>query len=250
MVEYKLKNQNNEISIQLSLSPSASPVFLKLLNIRINICFTCKVKLNSIYRSTEKFLKFIKQISREMARKSQDLVRKKNFSSSSVPESSLDNSMTTKQFDGNDDDHLPLSKWIKNQNVSNASQTGQEENQSTTQSDENHQIRKLNTKLSYEMMPGFRFNSNLLFCPEEQQFYVANSSSEIGLGYTCYMNECRCRVHIRNDECYIGNTMAHNHERKMGMYYNLRALNEIKHILNSVDNQLSPKQVFDDVTKR
>lgn len=116
--------------------------------------------------------------------------------------------------------------------------------------DKDQPIRKLNAKLSYKFMPGVRFNSNLLFCPDEEQFYVFNTTSESGRGFTCHVKKCKCRVHIRNDECYIGNTVAHNHEKKTDMYHNLLALNEMKRILHSIDNQLSQKKVFDDVVKR
>lgn len=179
-----------------------------------------------------------------MGKKLQKLVLKKNFSSSNVTKSPFEKRII-RPFD-DDDEESPLSKWVKNRNAS----IDQEANQSTTPTDEIHPIRKLNRKVSYEIMPGYRFNSKVLFCPDEQQFYLGNSASEYGLGYTCYVSDCKCRVHLRNNECYIGNAIAHNHEKKTGMYYNLLALNEIKRILRSQDNQLSPEEVFNDVIKR
>lgn len=111
-------------------------------------------------------------------------------------------------------------------------------------------LRKMSQQVSYEIMPGFRFNSSLLFCPDEQQFYVRNSTSKIGIGYTCYVGGCKCRMHVRDNKCYTGNTFVHDHGDKTEMYYNLCALNEMKRILRSVDNRCTPKQVFDDVMTR
>lgn len=118
----------------------------------------------------------------------------------------------------------------------------------------NNPIRKPNTKVSYEMMPGFHINSNILFCPDEQQFYRINTTKMLKTirvrSYVCREDGCRCRVHIQNDECYISDAMAHDHGMKTQTYYNLCSLNEVKRILDSVQNKLSAKQVFDDVIKR
>lgn len=125
---------------------------------------------------------------------------------------------------------------------SSSSSTGQENEQLTT--------RELYSKISYEFLPGYRFDSDILYCSEEEQFYCHYSTSKKSLTYTCRVDGCRCRVFIQNGECYIANEMAHHHEKKTGEYYNLCALNEVKRILHTVGNQLSPKQVFDDVILR
>lgn len=111
-------------------------------------------------------------------------------------------------------------------------------------------LRKMNHQVSYEMMPGYRYSSSVLYCLDEKQFYIRNSSSKIGIGYTCYVDECKCRMHVRDNKCYVGNTFSHDHGEKSEMYYDLCALNEMKRILRSVDNRRSPKQVFDDVITR
>lgn len=130
-----------------------------------------------------------------------------------------------------------------------------EKNQSTTDGDNIHTMlfgpqRALSKRVTYEIMPGYRYNSSVLFCPEEQQFYLRNSTSKIGIGYTCYVKECKCRMHVRDNICYVANTFSHDHGDKTEMYYNLCALNEMKRILRSVENRSSPKQVFDDVMTR
>lgn len=134
--------------------------------------------------------------------------------------------------------------------MANKRRTNSIDHSSLPSSDENQPKRKSNTKVSYRMMPTYRFSSNLLFCHEEEQFYRFNTTVGDLRVYLCNVKGCKCRVHIRNDECYIRNTIAHNHEKKRGKYYNLCALNEVKRILSSVHNQLSAKRVFDDVMKR
>lgn len=139
-----------------------------------------------------------------------------NIKSSNVLETSIDISSMARQMDGNDHSlHLSL--------------------------------RSIGAKVSYEIMPS---PSKLLFCHDEQQFYRLSSTSKIYRNYTCKASGCKCRVHIQNNECYIGNDMAHNHERRMDVYQNLCALNEIKRILRSKGNKTWPKLVFDDVVKR
>lgn len=108
----------------------------------------------------------------------------------------------------------------------------------------------MNQQVSYEIMPGYRYSSSVLFCPDENQFYIRNSSSKIGVGYTCYVDSCKCRVHVRDGKCYFGNTLSHDHGDKSEMYYNLCALNEMKRTLRCVDNRRSPKEVFDDAMAR
>lgn len=107
--------------------------------------------------------------------------------------------------------------------------------------------RVIDRQLTYEMMPGFRFSSSVLYCPEEKQFYIRNSASKIGIGFTCYVNDCKARVHVRNSECFVGNSFSHEHVDKHQMYLDLCALNEMKRILRSPENRNTPLDVFDDV---
>lgn len=117
--------------------------------------------------------------------------------------------------------------------------------------DSHHPARKLNTNVSYIIMPGYHFTKNVLYCPEEEQFYRHYGTSQKCHTYICRESGCKCKVFIQhNQECYIGNEMMHNHESKRAKYLNLRALNEMKFTLHSADNQLSAKEVFDDVIKR
>lgn len=111
-------------------------------------------------------------------------------------------------------------------------------------------IRKTNEKVEHVFMPGFRVTSTLLFVKAEKQFYIKNSTSKIGIGYTCYQNGCSRRVHIRGGVCFLADNGTHDHPDKSDMYIDLCALNEMKETLRSVKNRLTPRQVFDEVITR
>lgn len=100
-------------------------------------------------------------------------------------------------------------------------------------------------EISFKLMGGYRYNSILIFSKEENQFYLKNSTSKMGVGYTCYVPECQARIHLRNGKFFIGNTVTHNHEDKKIMYTDLFVLNKCKRILRSVENRKDPKEVFD-----
>lgn len=78
-------------------------------------------------------------------------------------------SITSKQFD--DDENLPLSKLVhtidKNDSC-DSSEKDLHKQQSTPENYDHHPLRKINTNVSYEIMSGFRHNSKILFCPDEQ----------------------------------------------------------------------------------
>lgn len=83
-------------------------------------------------------------------------------------------------------------------------------------------------------------NSNMkLWAKNEGHFYVKNSKSAIGEGWTYYLDDCFARVHVRDGKCFIASQIDHNH-----------FVNEVKTILRSVENRLKPRAVFDDVMKR
>ena len=111
-------------------------------------------------------------------------------------------------------------------------------------------VRVTNAKVTYEIMPGFRYTSKLLYVKEEKQFYVKNTKSNIGIGYTCYHDGCSRRVHLRGENCFIGDNGVHDHSDKSEMYVNLCALNEMKGILRSADKRRTTREVFNDVMTR
>lgn len=114
-------------------------------------------------------------------------------------------------------------------------------------------VRRTNTELRFEIVPGKRMSSKVLYTHDEHQIYLINSKSTIGEGWKCYYadeNDCRARLHIRNGKCFIANEVQHNHSRPDQEIINMNHLNEVKAILRSVSNRLAPRQVFEDVLKR
>lgn len=107
-----------------------------------------------------------------------------------------------------------------------------------------------NCELSYEMIPGFRFDTILLYSKDELQFYVRNSRSRFGIIYACFHDSCLARVRVLNGKCFVANSVRHMHENKIEMYRNLCALNEMKSVYRSDSNQLTAKEVFNKVMKK
>ncbi|XP_055304296.1 uncharacterized protein LOC129569480 [Sitodiplosis mosellana] len=110
--------------------------------------------------------------------------------------------------------------------------------------------RVANREVTYEFMTGFKYSSNLLYVKEEQQFYRRKWAKPDYVIYMCYVNTCRCKVHIRDGRCFISGTELHDHPNQTEMYANFCALNEMKRIMRNVDSLLSPRQVFDSVMTR
>lgn len=113
-------------------------------------------------------------------------------------------------------------------------------------------IRCTNTAIQYEIMPGMRHTSKVLYTHDECQLYLKNSKSVVGEGWKCYyaLGGCLARVHLLNGKCTFANSNQHTHARPDQLVGNLRALNEIKSILCSVNNRLKPREVFEQVVKR
>ena len=109
-------------------------------------------------------------------------------------------------------------------------------------------IRAANCEVNYEFVP-FRYPTNLLYVMEEQQFYKRIKREKPNV-YTCYEDECHCKVYVRDGKCFVAETGSHNHSNQAQMYINLCAKNEMKKIIGSVNNHLKPKQVYKEVMKR
>lgn len=111
-------------------------------------------------------------------------------------------------------------------------------------------VRETNREVSYEFMTGKRYDSKILYVKEEQQLYVWCASSKSVAYYVCYESKCGNRVYFLDEKCFIAESKPHEHPNQAQMYFNLRALNEIKGILLNGSNRLKARQVFDDVMKR
>lgn len=70
--------------------------------------------------------------------------------------------------------------------------------------------------LRYELLPGERINSELLYTNDEKQFYRFNSKMKSGDAYLCCEPNCNKRVHLRQDKMCIQyeKYFVHNHSTK------------------------------------
>lgn len=107
--------------------------------------------------------------------------------------------------------------------------------------------RIIDTDLPFIIINGKQYNSKLLWSSNEKYFYVKNSSSKIGVGYTCYAPKCTARVHVKGSKCVVANSVTHEHPNDQQLFINLTALNEMRSNLIMVNNCKSPLQVFNDV---
>lgn len=107
--------------------------------------------------------------------------------------------------------------------------------------------RIIDTDLPFMIINGKQYNSKLLWSSNEKYFYVKNSSSKIGVGYTCYAPKCTARVHVKDSKCVVANSVTHEHPNDEQLFTNLMALNEMRSTLIMVNNCKSPLQVFNDV---
>lgn len=84
----------------------------------------------------------------------------------------------------------------------------------------------------------------------ECQFYKKNGRSKAGVGYKCYEDNCLARLHLKDTVCTIANSIQHEHLTKEQMMVDVTVLNKIKEKLQSIDNRLSPLEVFNTVVAR
>lgn len=84
--------------------------------------------------------------------------------------------------------------------------------------------------LSYEFVPGYQINSNLLFTVDEKQFYYFNKANKNADAYLCIEKKCNNRVHLRRDKMCIQQEKyaVHNHGTQEKKFDELRVLNIIK----------------------
>lgn len=84
--------------------------------------------------------------------------------------------------------------------------------------------------LRYELLPGERINSELLYTNDEKHFYRYNSTVKSGDAYLCSEPKCNKRVHLRKDRLCIQyeKYYVHNHSTKEKKYEELKILNIIK----------------------
>lgn len=93
--------------------------------------------------------------------------------------------------------------------------------------------------IEYEIVPGYRQNSKLLF--SNDQFYVLNTKCPLGDSYVCVHEKCKVRVY---GQCIrLTNSPNHEHENKAEEYKKLRCLNEIKRRCGELNYLLTGQKI-------
>lgn len=107
-----------------------------------------------------------------------------------------------------------------------------------------HSLRETDYEnVEYEMVPGHRQNSKLLYADE--QFYMFNTRSPLGEGYMCTHSNCNVRVYkVDGDQCIrLINSPTHTHERQTDEYRKLSCLNEMKRRCTELKYMLTGQRV-------
>lgn len=116
-----------------------------------------------------------------------------------------------------------------------------------TNEDSMNEIRD-SRQIDYEIVPGKRFNSKLLWSFNEMQFYKFNTKLKTGISYLCY-HGCSARVIIRNDgKCYkTDGHKSHDHPTNYDLFKQLSAKNEMKKKCLEDATSKSVKEIYDEV---
>lgn len=103
-------------------------------------------------------------------------------------------------------------------------------------------------QIEYEIVPGKRQNSKLLWSSTERQFYKFNTKLSTGNSYLCY-HGCNCRVLLKNDgTCVKTDTRKnHNHPTNEELYEQLSIANEMKTKCKEDATSKSVKEIYDEV---
>lgn len=104
-------------------------------------------------------------------------------------------------------------------------------------------------QIEYEIVPGKRQNSKLLWSSTELQFYKFNTKLSTGNSYLCYINGCNCRVLLKNDgTCFkTDSSKVHNHPTNEELYEQLSIANEMKTKCKEDASSKSVKEIYDEV---
>lgn len=111
-------------------------------------------------------------------------------------------------------------------------------------------------ELQYEMIKGYRYDSNMIYTIEEKQLYAFNTSCALGKSYKCPVKKCGARVYlVEGGKCIRIITGArHYHEEREAVYRELKCLNEIKRRCLLLDQlvagaKVSVKSIFETVLR-
>lgn len=107
--------------------------------------------------------------------------------------------------------------------------------------------------LEYEMVPGVRYGTRLLYVMAEKNLYSISQSYPRYDRYHCIARKCRCAVRLAKADGIVRRANAkaeHNHEHMEGKYLECSFKHSLKKACLSSKGMLSPKQLLDDGRQR
>lgn len=104
-------------------------------------------------------------------------------------------------------------------------------------------------EIPFDIVPGKRKNSLLLWSPSENQFYKRNCETKCGTAYLCIDPSCKIRVYLDGNQCFARASADHNHDIKNEDALRYSVMNEIKRkVLENM--KMSLREVYNDVISR
>lgn len=99
--------------------------------------------------------------------------------------------------------------------------------------------------LSYEIVPGYQINSNLLFTKDEKQFYYFSKENKYDDGYKCIEDNCPGRTNVRRDDKMCTQKVkysTHTHGAQEEKYAEYKVLNMIKRKCTDLSTLLNERK--------
>lgn len=112
---------------------------------------------------------------------------------------------------------------------------------------------RLDGDLEYEMVPGVRYGTRLLYVLAEKNLYWIKNSYPQFDRYICTAPKCRCAVRISKPEGVVRRTnltTEHNHPHMESKYLECRLKHSLKTACLSSKGMVSPRQLLTDLQKR
>lgn len=105
-------------------------------------------------------------------------------------------------------------------------------------------------EVNYELVSGFRMNSQLMWAYDEMQLYYKYSSSKNKTAYTCRIEGCTARVFLREDKTAFKDTRCKHSNAHGTQYKEYKAMycdNKMKQKAKSAPASMTPYDIYMEV---
>lgn len=110
-----------------------------------------------------------------------------------------------------------------------------------------------NGDLEYEMVPGVRYGTRLLYVLTEKMLYSISNSYPRSDRYHCIAPKCRCAVRVSKPDGVVRRTnlsAAHSHPHMESKYLEYSFKHSLKRACLASKGMVSPRQLLADRQKR